>query len=261
MANVKLLRPRRVKLLATVHKLNVNLFLDLNYLCVSICVWVNRKIGPNRMQTLQNRQKSQNQHHFVTELMYNTVQFNIHVSFHSSIYVVGNQDGPSPPSQGHPPSAEIVPCLTPNCMVGYLRQASRAVAVYARGRPGETKHRKRRKSIILLPKINFNVEDRKMWLWGIREWLDSSRALFDSNVSEPKVPQLWDIIDMLSYHYCYHFIRLKCVWKQCCVYTVFAHVDYFICISKVKEPQLSTCLAALGRFDGYARSLYGTLKM
>ena len=102
MANVKLLRPRRVKLLATVHKLNVNLFLDLNYLCVSICVWVNRKIGPNRMQTLQNRQKSQNQHHFVTELMYNTLQFNIHLSFHSSIYVVGNQDGPStlPPLKG-----------------------------------------------------------------------------------------------------------------------------------------------------------------
>ena len=41
------------------------------------------------------------------------------------------------------------------------------------------------------------------------------------------------------------------------MYRVFAHIDYFSSISWVKELQLATCLATLGRFDGRLRAFEG----
>uniref|UniRef100_M4BLD6 Uncharacterized protein n=1 Tax=Hyaloperonospora arabidopsidis (strain Emoy2) TaxID=559515 RepID=M4BLD6_HYAAE len=91
-------------------------------------------------------------------------------SFHASISTVGTQDGlrPTPPSKGHPPSAEIVP--------------ARPRTEYAR---------------------------------GSRERFDSSHAL----------------------------IRFKLiVAEECCLYRVFAHVDYFSFVSWVKVPRMATYL-------------------
>ena len=57
-----------------------------------------------------------------------------------------------------------------------------------------------------------------MWLCGIREWLDSSHALFDSNVSNPNITQLWYLTDVLSYRYCSHSIwMMVCETRMFCV--------------------------------------------